>query len=254
MNTMYDKVEFFKSYFSRATEKRILIQSLDVRLNQLETNASILDLGCNDGTLVRTIVQQYQNRIPDKLTLVGVDPSATAIEKFLAHDVASNYSVQAFNGTAEDYFASHSHFFDWIFASQCLYWSPDLQDIISAIHRNSDSALIVLRDKKGIFEIQSYFKDVLGNKAEHLYSADDIEMALKAQNIPFNKEYHQTYIELPHQDEQEYDWLIAFFLQLDDEELSPALGVKVKEFIAQKAKANRLQHDVVFFWLGKAVH
>lgn len=253
MNAMYDKVEFFKSYFSRATEKKILIQSLDVRLTQLNANARILDLGCNDGMLIKTIVQQYQNRITDKLTVVGVDPSEAAIEKFLVHNVTSNYSVNAFIGTAEDYFEKHHYLFDWIFASQCLYWSPDLQYIINEIHSNSDSALIVLRDKKGIFEIQSYFKDVLGNKAEQMYSADDIEMALKAQNIPFNKEYHQTYIELPHQDEQEYDWLIAFFLQLD-EELSPALGSKVKEFIAKNAKANRLQHDVVFFWLGKAMN
>lgn len=251
---MYDKTEFFKSYMSRATEKKILVKAMGRRLNPLRHTSKILDLGCHDGTLMRTIVDHYKNRIPNQVKIVSVDPSEMAIQELLAHDFTKEYSVEAIVDTAENYFLNQKEYFDWIIASQCLYWSPKLELIISQIHKNSESSLIVLRGKKGIFEIQSQFKEALGNKQEQLYTADDIEHALIAQNIPFNKECHQSFIELPNQDEPVFNWLIAFFLQNDESKIAPELMTDVKRFITQKSINNTLQHDVVFFWLGQAIH
>ncbi|MBL7480194.1 class I SAM-dependent methyltransferase [Legionella bononiensis] len=248
---MYDKIEFFKSYFSRATEKKILVESIGTRLNLLEDKAKILDLGCHDGSLIRTIITRYQHCISNKLNIVGVDPSQRALAEFSAHECSKKYSIKTYKGTAEEYFSRHNEYFDWILASQSLYWSPDLELIIRQIYQNSDSALIVLRGKKGIFEIQTQFKEYLGNKQEQLYSADDVERALVAEQIPYTKECHQTFIELPQQNTLEFNWLIAFFLQLEDADTPSDLISRVKDYIEQQSTANSLQHDVVFFWLGQ---
>ena len=250
---MYDKIEFFKSYFSRATEKKILVESIGARLNPLEDKAKILDLGCHDGTLIRTIITRYQHCISNKLNIVGVDPSQRALAEFSAHEFSKKYSITTYKGTAEEFFSRHNEYFDWILASQSLYWSSDLRLILRQINQNSSSALIVLRGKKGIFEIQTQFKEYLGNKQEQLYSADDVERALVAEQIPYTKECHQTFIELPQQSAPEFNWLIAFFLQMDDANASPDLLSRVTDFIVQKSIANTLQHDVVFFWLGQTV-
>lgn len=250
MKSMYDKTQFFNNYFARATEKQIVVDSFNNRLD-LKEHSNILDLGCHNGGLMSKLFGRYHYCIPDSVNIVGVDPSQVAIDEYLTRDFAKALSVRGIASTAEAYFAQYNEHFDWIIASQCLYWSPDLNKMIQQIDRYSQKALIVLRGKHGIYEIQSEFKELLGNKHEQLYVCDDVEAALIGQDIEYSKEYHATDILLPDPNDEAFDWLIAFFLQVTDGELSNETLCRVKEFIINKSQNNTLRHDITLFWFGK---
>jgi hypothetical protein len=250
---MYNKIEFFNHYFSRATEKTKLIELLDSRFKHVGQQLELLDLGSHDGALLRRIVNNYADRFPSHVKFTAVDPSDKAIEALSESDFAKNYHVTTHVGTAESYFAQHKHHFNWIIASQSLYWSRDLHFMVKQISEASDSALIVLRGNKGIYNIQSRFKDLLGNKEEQLYTADDVEKALDAQHIPYERENISTHISIPTNDDLIFTWLIGFFLQIENiEDGFPALA-QVKQFIVEQCNHGLLQHDVAFFWLGKSM-
>lgn len=253
MNDMYAKTEFFKTYFSRASEKKLIAQAVAKRLNKVAHYAKILDLGCHNGSLLQNIISLQREKLPPDFSIVAVDPCQPAIDEFSTNDFVKNYSTRTFNTTAECYLANNRECFDWIIASQCLYWSDDLAQIVKNIEAQSLASLIVLRGKKGIYEIQSQYKDLLGNKQEKLYTSIDIENALNAQQIIYQKESHSTNIELPPLDSTEFDWLIGFFLQHEDLTMPPATIRDVKNFIIDLAHNNKIQHDIDLFWLGKAI-
>lgn len=248
---MYDKTHFFNAYFARATEKKLIVDSFNKHLN-LKSNSKLLDLGCHNGGLMQQLVDRYHDQFSNSVKIVGIDPSQDAIAEYLRRDFNKVCSVDAMKATAEDYFKQNTTTFDWIIASQCLYWSLDLNDIIDKIYKNSQNALIVLRGDKGIYEIQSTFKEYLGNKQEQLYTAADIEHQLTKASIPYAKEYHKTAILLPDYDSEEFNWLIAFFLQTLDTDLTQGILSEVKNFIIKKAHHHALQHDIVLFWLHNA--
>lgn len=85
---------------------------------------------------------------------------------------------------------------------------------------------MALRGSQGIYEIQSQFQSFLGNPDEQLYIAQDIESALLAQHIPFQKETHMTSIQIPPAESNEFKWLISFFLQQDKPRLWPNQKIK----------------------------
>lgn len=209
--SMYDKRQFFKTYFSSASEKSILVKLLGKRFHLPSHTANILDLGCHDGALMKNIVNAYAKRLPEKLVITGVDPSLQAIKEYAKADFPIPVQTNIFAGTAEDYFDVCTDHFDWIFASQCLYWSPDLPKIIKQIHEAGDSALIVIRGCHGIYEIQSQFRHYIGNHLEKFYTDKEVEMALRTQKILFQKESLSTFIQLPDKDSIELKWLILFF-------------------------------------------
>lgn len=249
---MYDKCQFFKTYFSNASEKSILIKLLGKRFHPPSHTANILDLGCHDGALMKSIVNAYAERLPEKLVITGVDPSLQAIKEYAKADFPIPAQTNTFTGTAEEYFDISSNHFDWIFASQCLYWSPDLSKIIKQIHEAGDSSLIVIRGCHGIYEIQSQFRHYIGNHLEKFYTDKDIEKALISQNILFQKESLSTSIRLPDKDSIELKWLILFFLQMDEQSLSDELFSEVQDWITSRTSGS-IHHEVHFFWLGNAI-
>lgn len=250
--SMYDKRHFFKTYFSSASEKSILVKLLDKRFHPPSHTANILDLGCHDGALMKNIVNTYAKRLPEKLVITGVDPSLQAIKEYAKADFPIPVQTNTFAGTAEDYFDVCTDHFDWIFASQCLYWSPDLPKIIKQIHEAGDSSLIVIRGCHGIYEIQSQFRHYIGNHLEKFYTDKEVEMALRTQKILFQKESLSTSIRLPDKDSIELKWLILFFLQMEEESLGDKIFCEVRDWITSRTSGS-IHHEVHFFWLGNAI-
>ncbi|AMP91569.1 class I SAM-dependent methyltransferase [Legionella pneumophila] len=250
--SMYDKSQFFKTYFSNASEKSILVELLEKRFHPPSNGLNILDLGCHDGALMKKIVNAYAERLPEKLVITGVDPSLQAIKEYAKADFPTPVQTNTFAGTAEDYFDSCSNHFDWIIASQCLYWSPDLPKIVKQIHEAGDSSLIVIRGCHGIYEIQLQFRHYIGNHLEKFYTDKDVEMALRSQNMLFQKESLSTTIRLPDKDSIEFKWLILFFLQMEEESLGNKIFSDVQDWITSRTSVS-IHHEVHFFWLGNAI-
>jgi|SRR5579871_315608 len=250
MNKMYDKAQFFLAYFARATEKELVVRSLTDRFMGFKDSVSILDLGCHDGSLLERILNTYQSRLPARVDIVGVDPSETALGAFRQKMANNGHQVDTFIGCAEEYFKDSARHHDWILASQCLYWSADLSAVLKDIHERGDASLVVLRGKKGIFEIQSRFRSLIGDQEERLYSSSDIEDALYSLNIPFAKEDHATEIHVPKSFGQESKWINAFFLEVSDDALSDENHSEIAHFIA--GLGSPMRHDITLFWLKGA--
>ncbi len=247
---MYDKLEFFRTYFAKASEKRVFLESLSSKLGKLPENVSILDLGCHDGALMERILSQNTDRLPRNLRIVGVDPSGEALKRFHERKLPPSISLETFAGTTESYLESCKESFDWVISSHSLYWSANLQEVLKAISDSARSGVVVFRGERGICEIQSEFSKLLGNPAERLYDSSDIENALSTVGVPFEKENHQTEIAIPDEKSKEFRWLASFFLQTNDESLSEAEFSRVHDFV--RSRGNPFRHDVSFFWLGDA--
>ncbi|HHF7365916.1 TPA: class I SAM-dependent methyltransferase [Legionella bozemanae] len=252
--SMYDSSEFFKTYFAKASEKSILIDLMSTRFSPPSQELNILDLGCHDGTLIKKIIDAYASRMPAKVTITGVEPSVDALLEYSKNQFPIPVQTNTFVGTAERYFLKNpgNEYFNWVIASQCLYWSLDLPYIVRKIADAGESGLIVLRGHRGIYEIQSHFKHYIGNQNEQFYTADDIESALLNLNIPFEKEVKTTSILLPHPGSMEMKWLVAFFLQRDKKDVNGDIWQEAESWIFAKT-SEKMTHDVCFFWLGKAM-
>ncbi|WP_419418626.1 methyltransferase [Legionella sp. D16C41] len=252
--SMYDSNEFFKTYFANTSEKNTLIDLMNARFFPPKESFNILDLGCHDGALIKKIFAAYANRMPANISLTGVDPSFEALLRYTKNQLDIPAQINIFMDTAENYFIQRpkEEHFDWVIASQCLYWSPDLPYIVNKIANCAGAGLIVLRGQRGIYEIQSHFKHYIGNSNEQFYTADEIESALLNQAIPFEKELKTTYIQLPAPGSIEMKWLIAFFLQQDEKKINDDICHEVEAWIFAR-NAKKITHDVYFFWLGKAI-
>ncbi len=251
MSKMYDKTEFFLTYFSRATEKELVVNSLENRFFGFSNTFKMLDLGCHNGSLLEQIFRRYRKRLPDHIDVMGIDPSGPAIEEFHNRVFGDGCQIRSFIGSAEEYFEDHAEVYSWILASQCLYWSDDLALTLRKIRERGEASLVILRGRKGIYEVQSRFRTLLGNVQEKLYSSKDIEQALTALEIPFEMENHQTEIHLPEPGNQESRWMNAFFLQASDDALSEKDHREIEKFT--ESLGSPMRHDVAFFWLGKAI-
>ncbi len=250
---MYDSNEFFKTYFNNASEKSLLIELMYTRFFPPKHTLDILDLGCHDGALIKKIIAAYEDRMPPKVTLTGVEPSLEASIRYAENHFNIPVQTHTFIGTAENYFTQNTDgkYFDWVIASQCLYWSSDLLYIIKQIADCGESGLIVFRGHRGIYEIQSRFKFYIGNPNEQFYTADNIEAALISLTIPYEKQVETTSIQLPPQGSLEMKWLIAFFLQQNDKDMDNNICQEVEAWILAK-NSEKIIHEVCFFWLGKA--
>lgn len=247
---MYDRLEFFSSYFARASEKQLLVDALGTRFGNFGHSLSLLDLGSHDGGLLHRICERYQDRFPANTSITAVDPSPAAVSELLKRKFGATIQLNGHVASAESWFARQQIHYDWIIASQCLYWSDNLPDIVSKIYHYSNSALIVLRGKKGIYQIQSRFRQYLGNKQEQLYTAEDIELALRSQQIPYERVNHCTDIELPDSSDPAFNWLIGFILQIDDLDEDAGFLKEVRDYILMLSRNGKLEHEVAHFWLA----
>jgi len=96
--------------------------------------------------------------------------------------------------------------------------------------------------------ISNKFSDLLGNKNERLYTADDIQHAFDANKTVVDVETHQTRIEIPDFDSDKFKWLVSFFLQTTGGAIQEPDWEKIRSFI--KELGTPIRHDVSFFWFG----
>lgn len=249
---MYDKMEFFNSYFGRASEKTIILEEFKKRFsNPSKSKVSVLDLGCHDGTLISKLFNVVQEELKQGVILTGVEPSSEAIKSFSKRSFGPiDVELNLHTLTAESYLESVNDKinYDWVLASQCLYWTQNLESTISKIIKKGSKSLIVLRGHYGIYQIQSEFKNLLGNKNEKLYTSDDIDLVLKALKTDFERQDFQTSIEIPDSSSVEFIWLMSFFLQTTEDRFSSDDISRIKSYLNKLG--NPIRHDVSFFWVG----
>ncbi len=245
----YDRQEFFETYFAKASEKPLFIESFSKHFETQADSLSILDLGCHDGTLMLRLLDKIKTHLPAEVRVVGVDPSEPSVRKFETKQLPDGVSLECHTLTGEDFLSRDERQFTWIIASHCLYWTEDLERTLRSISERSDNAVVVFRGSRGIFEIQSQFKDLLGNPNEKLYTADDISRSFDVLGIQYSKEIHQTSIEIPKPDSQEFRWIVSFFLQTSEERINSEEWTRIETFL--EPYGGEFRHDVTFFWLKK---
>ena len=250
MSQMYDRVEFFNAYFRNASEKQLFLDSFTRRAkDKINSELSILDLGSHDGSLVLRVLESVNASKNVGINLTAVDPSSAALENFSKKNIPKNVSLNCYPATAEEYLSKCNRQFDWVIASHCLYWTENLGEVLRRITSCSNSGVIVLRGHKGIHEIQSKFRQLLGNEKERLYQADDIESELYLIKVPFEREDITSHIEIPDLDSREFRWMASFFLQSDETALVENNYKDIFRFVTQRG--TKFQHDISFFWFGK---
>lgn len=247
MHDIYSSNDIFQTYFARAPEKQWVVESFNERLHDNEA-ATILDAGCHNGKLTQRIMQHCYNKLPEQTTLVGIDPCAEAITAFNQINFGNKITANGQAVTIEKFFETNTIKFDWIIASQSLYWTEDLKKIIHQMTEASQSTLIVLRGKFGIYQIQKKFSEFVGNPLEQLYHADDISNTLNAMSIPFERQDKQTYLALPDHHSPAFRHLLNFFMQTTDDDLSVAATGEITKYIHAEFN-NQLRHDVSLFWI-----
>lgn len=248
MANMYDKALFFNTYFSKATEKQLFVEKLTQKLSPKDEslNLSLLDLGSHDGLLLSKFFNTSGVKKIKKV--VAVDPSAQALHLFKNRsDLPEIGELSLYAQTFEDFVTKNHDRFDFILASHCFYWSPDLKACLLELKKRSKRSVIVLRGSKGIYEIQKKFKNFLGNENEMLYKSDDIKKALTELEIDFTTDRLDSKIEIP-SNPIERKWLYAFFLQTDDHLITDSLLADIDDFVFNHL-LSPIKHDVDIFWV-----
>ncbi len=250
-NTIYDHKQAFQKYLEKATEKKIFVGRFsEMFCFDSDLPASFLDIGCHDGTLTIRLLDSIVGNLPKKSKVHCVDPSHEAIEVFRRRKLSDHFQFIFHELTAEDYLFKFSESADWIIASHCFYWSPDLEGVLNEVYKRSDHSVVVLRGKHGIYQIQSKYKNLVGNPLEQLYTADDIENALVKLNVSFEREDIVSTISVPKPDNPMLTVMIGFFLQRDPESITPEIESEVYSFISNLG--TEMRHDVSFFWIDKS--
>lgn len=248
MLSMYDKKKFFETYIESASEKNEFINRLTMRFRSAGRNyRKVLDLGCHNGFLVLKFINRNHDRLSKGAKIYCVDPSVAAISEFKSKKLPSDLEFFFFTNTMEEFLETSEISYDWIICSHCLYWSKDLLKIVSKIVKRGQHIVIVLRGEKGIYEIQSHFKNLLGNDRENLYVSNHIEMALRKLSVKFDREDIISTINVPQFEDPEFKALAAFFLQTDTKCLNNSDYKRIYEFINQRG--NPFPHYVSFFWI-----
>lgn len=250
MSDIYSSDKIFQSYFDRAPEKRWIVEAFKNKLRFGCDTASILDVGCHNGNLMRRLVKTYYDDLPGCTRIIGVDPCMRAISLFNQIYFGDKVTAHGYAVTIEKYFENNNHDYDWIIASQSLYWTKNLKKIIQQITQGSRNTLIVLRGKTGIYQIQHAFPELVGNKMEMYYHAEHIQDALMSLKIPFARENKTTHITLPDCHSPVYRYLLDFFLQTSINKLAQTDIDRVNHFIALEF-ASVLRHDVSAFWIRR---
>ncbi|ETW99683.1 MAG: hypothetical protein ETSY1_14055, partial [Candidatus Entotheonella factor] len=153
MDTMYDQLDFFNTFLSNTTEKKLFIESFAKKFH-FERKRNFLDLGCNEGVLTLKLMNQIQPCLAPDSFLVGVDPCANAIDAFSKKELPDNLSARFHAETAEAFLEKNTQTFDWVIASHCLYWSDDLKRSVDMILNSARSGVIVMRGAYGVSQLR----------------------------------------------------------------------------------------------------
>ena len=78
-----------------------------------------------------------------------------------------------------------------------------------------------------------------------------LDHELNEAGVHFSREKVESTIQIPSFESNEFEWLVAFFLQSHADSLSSELKIEINEFLQDKFLADRkIQHDVYFYWIG----
>ncbi len=251
---MYDQTDIFKAYLKNTTEKDYFFDliSNDNSLSTYIANQKKLlinDIGSHEGTLFLRIMSALNKFTHDKQIEIDiVEPSQPALEEFKKKN-ADKYKINFFPTTYDVFTTDKSY--DLTIASHCLYWSPSLKDVVEKMIRRSKFTYIILRGKRGIYEIQNTFKHCLGNKMEQLYNADDIKKALKeTTNDKYSVTVHNFTSDLNISSCKKFgntegEKLISFFLQNQYAQISEEDRKNIHLWFEKKGDV--IPHDVSIF-------
>lgn len=250
LSSIFDHKQAFQTYLEKTTEKNIFVQRFS-EMFCLDCNqpASLLDLGSHNGALTIRYLGCINSKLPEKSIVTCVDPSHEAMEVFQSQKLPDYLQFVFVEATAEDFFSQSSETFDWIVASHCFYWSPSLDSVLAQVCSRGRKSVVVLRGKRGIYQVQSKYKHLVGNPKDQLYTADDVENTLVRLKATFNREDIVSTISIPKPGDPMLSVMIGFFLQTRPEHISPEIESEVYSFIA--SLGSEMRHDVSFFWIEK---
>ena len=143
--------EYMKSHFKNFSEF--------VKKNFLKTNSKIIEIGSNDGTLLKNFFENKEN-------VLGIEPSKNVAEKAISEGVPTlNQFFNTENISQLKNFLGNT---DAIFASNCICHIPDLNNLIKAVD------LLLSKNGTFIFEepyLGSMFEKISYDQIydEHIY-------------------------------------------------------------------------------------
>ena len=153
-------------------------------VNKPLTEIQIMEIGCNDGTLL-------SNLVTSKIKHLGVDPSANVVE--VARSRGVNAQVDFFGSETAEKIANTYGEFDVILAANVICHIPDIKDFAKGIDH------LLAEDGRFIFE-EPYAGDVLSKTSydqfydEHVYIFSCLSVSV------IFKELGLELIDISHQD------------------------------------------------------
>jgi ubiquinone/menaquinone biosynthesis C-methylase UbiE len=243
---MYDREEVFRAYMERATEKQRFVERFRDEFPGEARPMRIVDFGSHDGTLTLRLLEAAQDRIPRSSEIICVDPSHPALKRFESKPLPDRFVFHFYPETIENFLLRSWDRFDYAIVSHSLYWSKDLKGVLKKIAAVSRRSVVVLREAKGNFQIQSTFRQFLGNPEEQLYTAADVEAALGEFGLRFKMETVESLIAIPERSDPAFETLASFFLQTTGP--VPAAALNGIEALVKPWKG-QFPHHVRFFWI-----
>ena len=130
-----------------------------IKSEHLNSNSKIIEIGSNDGTLLKNFIDNKEN-------ILGVEPSKNVADKAISEGIPTlNESFNYENASKLKNFVGKT---DVIFASNCICHIPNLKDLIESIDK--------LLTKKGTFIFEEPYLGSMFNKVsydqiydEHIY-------------------------------------------------------------------------------------
>ena len=159
--------EYMKSHFKKFSDF--------VKKNFLNTNSKIIEIGSNDGTLLKNFFENKKN-------ILGIEPSKNVAEKAMSEEVPTlNEFFNTENVSNLKDFLGNT---DAIFASNCICHIPDLDNLIKGIDLllNKNGTFIFEEPYLGsMFEKTSY--DQIYDEHIYMFSASSVEKIFKLYNF-----------------------------------------------------------------------
>ena len=155
--------EYMKAHFKNFSEF--------VKKNFLDTNSKIIEIGSNDGTLLKNFFENKKN-------ILGIEPSKNVAEKAMSDGVPTlNEFFNVENVSKLKNFLGNT---DAIFASNCICHIPDLDNLIKAVDLllSKNGAFIFEEPYLGsMFEKTSY--DQIYDEHIYMFSASSVDKIFK---------------------------------------------------------------------------
>jgi methylation protein EvaC len=167
-----------KKHFSEMVDAAL------AEVNLPESDLNVLEIGCNDGTLL-------ENLVIKGIKHLGIDPSSNVVER--AREKGVNAYVDFFGfETAQKIKADHGRF-DLILAANVVCHIPDIQDFVRGI------ALLLNVDGRFIFE-EPYAGDVLAKTSYDQFYDEHVFMFSCLSVSKIFAAYNLEIIDVNHQD------------------------------------------------------